>query len=214
MFPSWGSKFSRARNQRAAGGRRYIPEDGSILTFLGESCLCCPEYGQPQGEFGKRNVTTKPDRLRYDSYARVPRTISPHKDISSSSEKTLVHYTWYQFTQFSIYRQNWLPNLFGTASRANGFLPWTLRSKFLESCLRCILSSSLLETQSRKPRIRPCGTVALTIWHPLPQKLTLTSPISGSGSVGVARSRTKATEFVVYSRDPRFLECALVSHQS
>jgi hypothetical protein len=48
--------------------------------------------------------------------------------------------------------------------------------------------------QSRKSRIRPLGSVALTT-----QNLALTSLTSGGSSVGIVRSRTKATEFV--SRD-------------
>jgi hypothetical protein len=43
--------------------------------------------------------------------------------------------------------------------------------------------------------MRPYGSAALTTRHPSnQQKLTLTSPISGGLSVGIIRSRTKATE--------------------
>jgi hypothetical protein len=38
----------------------------------------------------------------------------------------------------------------------------------------------------------------LTTWHLYPQKLALTSPTSGGPSVGIVRSRTQATEFVVF----------------
>jgi hypothetical protein len=40
------------------------------------------------------------------------------------------------------------------------------------------------------------GSAALTMRHPSPQKLALTSPASGGRSVGIVRSRTKATEVV------------------
>jgi hypothetical protein len=40
------------------------------------------------------------------------------------------------------------------------------------------------------------GFVTLTTWHP--QKPALTSPISGGRSVGIDRSRSQATEFVLF----------------
>jgi hypothetical protein len=46
---------------------------------------------------------------------------------------------------------------------------------------------------SRKPRIRPWRSFALTTRH-YPQKLALTSPTSGGRSVGIVRLPTKATE--------------------
>jgi hypothetical protein len=43
-------------------------------------------------------------------------------------------------------------------------------------------------------------SVTLTTWHPLPQTLTLTSPTSGSRSVGIVRSRTQVSEFFFFVR--------------
>jgi hypothetical protein len=48
------------------------------------------------------------------------------------------------------------------------------------------------------PRLRPLGSVTLTTWHPLSANLALTSPTSGSRSVGTVRSRTQAKGFVCF----------------
>jgi hypothetical protein len=48
------------------------------------------------------------------------------------------------------------------------------------------------------PRLRPWGIRRTDNATPLhPQKLALTSPKSGGRSVGIVRSRTKATELVI-----------------
>jgi hypothetical protein len=52
-------------------------------------------------------------------------------------------------------------------------------------------SCSALENEITAMGIRRAGHVA----HTNPQKLGLTSPTSGSRSVGIVTSRTKATEF-------------------
>jgi hypothetical protein len=60
-----------------------------------------------------------------------------------------------------------------------------------------IITFLVLISRSKKPRLRPYGIRHTDHATPLyQQKLALTSPTSGGRSVGIARSRTKATELV------------------
>jgi hypothetical protein len=61
-----------------------------------------------------------------------------------------------------------------------------------------VLSASVLVKSSLEIRdYGRRGSTALTLRHPsIPQKLALTSPTSSGRSVGIVRSRTKATELV------------------
>jgi hypothetical protein len=52
-----------------------------------------------------------------------------------------------------------------------------------------------LNLWSRKPSLRPWGSVTLTSWHD-PLKLALTSPTSGGRTVAIVRSRTLTRELV------------------
>jgi hypothetical protein len=60
------------------------------------------------------------------------------------------------------------------------------------------LSNNHKSIRSRKSRIRPWGSVAPPRETLYRQKLALTSPTSGGLSVGIVRSRTKATEFLFH----------------
>jgi hypothetical protein len=80
-----------------------------------------------------------------------------------------------------------------------GWIGWMVRKASVDMWRqkRCPSSNVIIFTMLEF-RIRPRGSVALTTRHSLSAKLTLTSPTSGSISVGIVRSRSKATEFVLF----------------
>jgi hypothetical protein len=89
---------------------------------------------------------------------------------------------------------NFRGSLEGATVCAQGLLVcYTVTFSYINVTLK-----TCFDFRSRNPRIWPEGSITLTTWYPLPQKLALTSPTSGDRSVGIVRSRTQATEFVYY----------------
>ena len=113
-----------------------------------------------------------------------------------------------------------LYNLFWPPLWSSGQSFWLQiqRSRVRFPALPDFLSSSGSRTGSTQPRevnwgatwikssgsgpengdYRPWGSVALTTWHPSIRKSWETSPTGGGRSVGIVRSRTRATEFYYY----------------
>jgi len=73
--------------------------------------------------------------------------------------------------------------------------------------LYILLEKKSSGSRSRKQRLKAVGTRCADHVTPLyPQKLALTSPTGGGRSVGIVRSRTKATEFYILCA----MRCAVI----
>jgi hypothetical protein len=70
----------------------------------------------------------------------------------------------------------------------------------------CFLQEAIVQNGLENRDYGCRGSAALTMRHP--QKLELTSPTSGGFSVGMVRSRTKATELV--NRCPEILQTIIL----
>jgi hypothetical protein len=96
----------------------------------------------------------------------------------------------------------------GYRSGGPGSIPGTTRNKKVVGLEWGPLSlvSTTEELLDRKvaapvqnPRIRPQGSVTLTMWHPLSaKKLAITSPTSSGRSVGIVLSRTQTMELFFF----------------
>ena len=81
--------------------------------------------------------------------------------------------------------------------RYSGILNWVF-SFDVEVTVTCVNIGAVVCCRSRKQRLTAVGIHCADHVTPLyPQKLALTSPTGGGRSVGIVRSRTKATELLL-----------------
>ena len=108
---------------------------------------------------------------------------------------------WLQIRRSRV-RSPALPDLLSSSGSGTG------STQPREVKLRSYLNKKSRGSRFRKQRLMAVGTRCANHVTPLyPQKLPLTSPTGGGRSVGMVRSRTKATEFSLVCKQGVLVAC-------